>query len=117
MKKQRWICCQIGSREHYAVPRALRRHGALDLLLTDAWVHPTNPLGMLNPGLHLRFHRELASSNVYAPTARNILFELRARFAGLRDWSLVIARNEWFQRLAVARLSRLSMTGRRRTVM
>jgi len=30
-----WICCQIGAREHYAVPRALHRQGMLAGLVTD----------------------------------------------------------------------------------
>jgi len=34
-------------------------------------------------------------------------FELGARFAGHSDWTQIIARNEWFQRMAVARLSRI----------
>jgi glycosyltransferase involved in cell wall biosynthesis len=34
-------------------------------------------------------------------------FELGARFAGYSDWTQIIARNEWFQRMAVARLSRI----------
>jgi glycosyltransferase involved in cell wall biosynthesis len=33
-------------------------------------------------------------------------FDLRARFAGGSDWTRIIARNEWFQRMAAARLSR-----------
>ena len=52
-----WICCQIGGREHYAVPRALYRHGALKQMITDAWVRPGNPLGLLSAGLKARFHR------------------------------------------------------------
>ena len=35
-----WICCQVGAREHYAVPRALHRAGALHALVTDAWADP-----------------------------------------------------------------------------
>ena len=30
-----WICCQIGAREHYAVPRALHQQGMLAGLVTD----------------------------------------------------------------------------------
>jgi len=30
-----WICCQIGAREHYAVPRALHEQGLLAGLVTD----------------------------------------------------------------------------------
>jgi glycosyltransferase involved in cell wall biosynthesis len=32
-----WICCQIGAREHYAVPRALHQGGRLATLYTDFW--------------------------------------------------------------------------------
>ncbi len=104
--RARWICCQIGAREHYAVARALHRRRALDLLLTDAWVRPGSLLGMLKPGLAARFHADLATANVHAPNAGNIAFELRAKLAGLDNWPLMIARNDWFQKAAVARLSR-----------
>ena len=39
-----WICCQLGAREHYAIPRALSRVGILEALVTDAWVPPTSIL-------------------------------------------------------------------------
>lgn len=32
-----WIVSQPGARQHYAVPRALYRRGALDTFYTDAW--------------------------------------------------------------------------------
>ena len=35
-----WICCQLGAREHYAVPRALHQRSSLDYLITDTWVRP-----------------------------------------------------------------------------
>lgn len=37
-----WRCCQLGAREHYAVPRALLRRDMLGCLLTDAWVSPSS---------------------------------------------------------------------------
>src|SRR3954470_20352006 len=74
-----WICCQIGGREHYAVARALCRHNALKLLVTDAWIRPGNPLGLLSAGLQGRFHPELGKAEVHGPAVRNIAFELRAR--------------------------------------
>jgi len=114
---EQWVCCQLGAREHYAVARALHRRGALDLLLTDAWVRPTNPLGMLGSGLRSRFHPELATASVYAPTARNAAFELRAKHTGLSKWPLLIARNEWFQHAVAARLSRVGPTGTSRNIM
>jgi glycosyltransferase involved in cell wall biosynthesis len=112
-----WICCQLGAREHYAVARALHRHHALHLLLTDAWVRPTNLLWRLKPTLRARFHAELTAANVFAPNISNIAFELRAKFAGLRDWQLIIARNDWFQEVAVARLSRMRPVNTPRTLM
>jgi glycosyltransferase involved in cell wall biosynthesis len=103
----RWICCQLGAREHYAVPRALHRYGALEHLLTDAWLGPKNVLNKLRPSLYTRFHANLATASVYAANVRSIAFELGAGFAGHSDWTRIIARNEWFQRIAVARLSRI----------
>jgi glycosyltransferase involved in cell wall biosynthesis len=112
-----WICCQLGAREHYAVARALHQHRALHLLLTDAWVRPTNLLRRLKPSLRARFHAELAAANVFAPNSSNIAFELRAKLAGLCDWQLIIARNDWFQKVAVARLSRMRPANTPRTLM
>jgi glycosyltransferase involved in cell wall biosynthesis len=42
--KTTWLCCQLGAREHYAVPRALARRSALDRIITDAWVPRTSLL-------------------------------------------------------------------------
>ena len=115
--EEKWICCQIGARERYAVARALHQHRALDLLLTDAWVRPHSVLGILNPGLRARFHPDLAAANVYAPGGANIAFELRSKLAGLHNWSLIIARNDWFQKVAVARLSQIGAASTSKTVM
>jgi glycosyltransferase involved in cell wall biosynthesis len=104
-----WVCCQIGAREHYAVARALRRHDALRLLITDAWVRTGNPLGLLSAGLRARYHEELGGTDVYGPVVRNIAFELRARHSQRQGWSLVMARNRWFQRVALSRLSRIDV--------
>ena len=102
-----WICCQIGSREHYAVPRALHRQNALELLITDAWLRRWSPLGALSAGLRSRFHPDLGAAAVYGPAVRNIAFELRARHAMAAGWPLVMARNRWFQQVALRKLSKL----------
>ncbi|UPJ51727.1 glycosyltransferase [Bradyrhizobium sp. 200] len=107
LKRSTWICCQIGAREHYAVPRALCCHQALGLLITDAWVRPGNPLGLLSAGLKARFHAELAEAEVYGPAVRSMAFELRARRSVQAGWPLVMARNRWFQQVALARLSQV----------
>lgn len=103
-----WICCQIGGREHYAVARALHRYDALKLLITDAWVRPGNPLGLLSAGLRGRFHEELGKTDVYGPAVRSAAFELRTRRAVQAGWPMVMARNRWFQRVALSRLSRIT---------
>lgn len=106
-----WICCQIGGREHYAVARALDRHRALQLLVTDAWVRPGHPLGRLNAGLKARFHDELAAAEVYGPALRSMAFELRGRRTVQAGWPLVMARNRWFQRVALSRLAKIAPRG------
>jgi glycosyltransferase involved in cell wall biosynthesis len=120
----RWICCQLGAREHYAVPRALYGHGVLELLFTDIWLPPNILLGKLAPSLRERFHADLAAANVYAPNIRSIIQELCAKFSSLRVgpeyrsyWQGRIARNESFQRAAVARLLPIEASDMPRTVM
>jgi glycosyltransferase involved in cell wall biosynthesis len=110
--KTRWICCQLGAREHYAVARALHQRNALDLLLTDAWVRPGDPLGNLKPRLRARFHADLATANIHAPNLGSLAFELGAKLAGFRNWRGIIARNDWFQKVAVTRLSKIGSADR-----
>jgi glycosyltransferase involved in cell wall biosynthesis len=92
-----WICCQLGAREHYAIPRAIARDGALRCLATDAWVHPGSPHRIFGRRLRNRYHPELKNSLVKSFTASLIAFELRARFQGKSGWPLIMARNAWFQ--------------------
>jgi glycosyltransferase involved in cell wall biosynthesis len=114
----------LGAREHYAVPRALHRHGALELLFTDVWMSPNNPLGRFKRSLRDRFHADLAAANVWAPNLGSISCELRSKIASLRSWPEHwsywqgrIVRNSSFQKAAVARLSRIEATDEPRTVM
>jgi glycosyltransferase involved in cell wall biosynthesis len=108
-KLPRWICCQLGAREHYAMPRALHQAGQLAHLLTDAWVLPQSPLNRLpTPVLaHLRdrFHSDLAQASVHAFTSSLIRFELAQRIKKTSDWERIIARNCWFQQQAVQSLN------------
>jgi Glycosyl transferases group 1 len=94
----KWICCQLGAREHYAIPRALFRLSVLDRLVTDAWVPPSSFLAKLSgSGLADRFHDELRDAHVMAFNSSLILFELVARARRLGEWGKIIARNRWFQ--------------------
>src|SRR5438034_9956938 len=38
----KWVCCQLGVREHYAIARALFCLGSLERLLIDARVPPSS---------------------------------------------------------------------------
>src|SRR5438034_651916 len=112
-RTMKWICCQLGAREHYAIPRALSRQGSLDQLLTDAWVPPGSPLAALPFGLRERFHPDLSAAPVQAWSSRLLAFELAARLKRLTGWPLILARNYWFQRKVVTYLSssQLSVVG------
>jgi glycosyltransferase involved in cell wall biosynthesis len=90
-----WICCQLGAREHYAVPRALQRDGLLAGLITDLWLRRAG-----------RFHPDLASARISAPNLAALRFELKASLARENGWKLIKQRNEWFQHQAIAQLKR-----------
>jgi glycosyltransferase involved in cell wall biosynthesis len=63
----KWICSQIGAREHYAVPRVLHRTGKLECLFTDLWAGPIwQALSALSGRsvLGTRFHQDLADARV-----------------------------------------------------
>jgi len=95
----KWLCCQLGAREHYAIPRALFRLNLLDRLVTDAWVPPSSFLGKVcGRRLADRFHGDLREARVIAFNSSLILFEMLARARALNEWKTIIARNRWFQR-------------------
>jgi glycosyltransferase involved in cell wall biosynthesis len=103
----KWICCQLGAREHFAIPRALFRTGLLELLLTDAWIAPQSLLGKLcghRSKLKQRFHKELLDASVKAFTSSLALHETLARARGISGWERIIARDRWFQREVVSSL-------------
>jgi len=108
----KWLCCQLGAREHYAIPRALSRLGTLDWLITDAWVPPSSILAKISAGnLADRFHNELSDARVMAFNSSAILFEILARPRGLRGWPKIVARNRWFQRKVVGALNSVNERG------
>jgi len=102
----KWICCQLGAREHYAIPRALLSRGLLGCLLTDAWVPPSSFLAKISAaGLAERFHNDLSDARVITFNSSVILFEMLARARRLAEWERIIARNQWFQRKVVGALN------------
>ncbi len=101
----KWLCCQLGAREHYAIPRALLRVDMLAYLLTDAWVPPLSLLAKIcgrGSNLAERFHDQLRDARVKEFNSSLIVFEMLARARHLRGWTKIIARNGWFQRKVVS---------------
>jgi glycosyltransferase involved in cell wall biosynthesis len=95
----KWLCCQLGAREHYAIPRALFRLSVLEQLVTDGWAAPSSVLSKLSGSRFAeRFHQELRDAPVTFFNSSLITFELLARARRLSDWRKVIARNHWFQK-------------------
>ena len=95
-----WICCQLGQREDYLAPRALREHGQAAHLVTEAWMPPglsAATLGSLLPGLRSRYHPDLAGVPVRHATMRYLAFEARQRLQGREGWDLTLRRNDWFK--------------------
>src|SRR5215213_1701948 len=97
-----WLCCQLGAREHYAVPRALQLNGLLSEFITDLW---------MRSGTFGRFHPGLAQARVIAPNLSALTFELKACATRATGWKLITQRNEWFQRRAVTQLARADKNG------
>lgn len=106
-----WICCQIGAREHYSLPRGFAAQGSLRALLTDAYVPPGHPWAMM-PGtqgrrLRERYHPDLDGQQVLSFTASLLSFEAMSRLQRLpAGWPHILRRNEWFQDCALDALDR-----------
>lgn len=63
----RWVCSQIGAREHYAIPRVLHHAGKLECLYTDFWASaPWRLLGKVSGkgSLATRYHPDLSDASV-----------------------------------------------------
>ncbi len=106
-----WICCQIGAREHYAIPVSLHEGGQLQQLITDAWVTPNSELNYIpkiSANLKGRYHPNLADANVAAFNYSLIAFELNQRLRKISGWDCTIARNDWFQKKAISVLKKLT---------
>jgi glycosyltransferase involved in cell wall biosynthesis len=100
-----WVCCQLGAREHYAVPRALQLSDSLGEFITDLWIRPGTFLYPWRKRLTGRFHPGLAGAQISAPNLAALIFELKACATRANGWKLISERNDWFQRRAVGQLS------------
>jgi glycosyltransferase involved in cell wall biosynthesis len=115
MKQPSWICCQLGAREHYAIPRALHARGALTKLVTDFWSSPGSaflrvlPLA-LKQDLQGRYHSGLADADVEGLNFSALKFAIISRMRRQSGWTQTIARNRWFQRKTVSVLSAFKLS-------
>jgi glycosyltransferase involved in cell wall biosynthesis len=109
-----WISCQLGAREHYAIPRALHQQKQLAYLITDAWCLPKYKFNFLPKAiltnLRARFHPDLTQASVYSLTASLIRFEIAQRWQKTTEWERIIARNSWFEQQALRHLEKISRT-------
>lgn len=103
-RPNQWICCQLGAREHYSIPVALRRTGRLKRLVTDFWAGHSRLLAASTRSAGERSHPELRTELVRSFPWSLSLFEAKAKLTGLAGWGRIIARNDWFQRHALAAL-------------
>ena len=108
-----WICCQLGAREHYAIPRLLHQSQQLHSLYTDTWITPQStlrkiPLQSFKP-LHDRYHPDLSEATVHHATSQSILFELQQKAKKSQNWDLILRRNQWFQKQALCYLKGLKL--------
>lgn len=108
-----FITCQIGAREHYAIPRALHAQGALAGLFTDFWVPPDHAFGRMPGARRLmdRWHPDLAGAKVHALNVRMLAFEMKQRLAKRHGWDVILARNRFFQLCALRKLPRITDHG------
>lgn len=110
-QSRRWICCQLGAREHYAIPRALHQSNQLECLITDAWVRPDSLFKQLPiksfKNLGDRHHSDLAEATVHAFTSQLSFFEAKQRLLKTQAWNRMINRNHWFQKQVIHTLKKL----------
>jgi len=98
----KWIVAQNGSREHYAMPRALHKDGKLALFITDYWFHPqsflTEKLLGYNPRVSNRYHPELSGAQIRSFNLIFLAFDfLQARFKFIN----LSTRDKLFQNLSI----------------
>lgn len=112
-----WICCQLGAREHYAVPRALKRQGVPVRMLTDLWCsHRWLPGNGILSSFHSRYHPELSAKEITAFTSRSLVNRLGNRLLRRSWYSEQVAINTSFQKRCIAAMKRIPRDSSTRVV-
>jgi glycosyltransferase involved in cell wall biosynthesis len=93
-----WICCQLGSREHYAVPAALHKEGRLAALLADSWLTAGEAklLKPLAPNVAARRSEQIPDALVRRANAGRFVYEARVRLRRMSSWEACMYRISWF---------------------
>lgn len=103
-----WICCQLGAREHYAVPRSLKRLGVPVQMITDIWCRHRNlPQATAFASLQARFHPELSAGEVNDFTLRTITRRIGGRLLRRSWYREQETVNKAFQRDCLATLKNI----------
>jgi len=93
-----WICCQLGSREHYAIPCALHNEAKLSALLADTWVTKSEgkALRSIAPNLAARRNDNIPDALVRRANAGRFVYEARMRLQRMSAWEACMYRISWF---------------------
>src|SRR6266699_3323670 len=101
--KRPWLCCQIGARERYAVPRAIATCGSLDRLgiaevdfWAPGWSKCVVKCGIISP-------RAQRIMEYVAPMSFSICYQngcvacfSQSRYTAKRGWSWIVCEPLWW---------------------
>jgi len=104
-----WITSQLGSREHYAIPRSLHEVGHLNALFTDVWIGKAMAglFKPLAPSLASRRHCGIPNALVRSSTVGRVLMDRRLRRQKLSSWEACLQRNQWYSGWVSSQLQRV----------
>jgi hypothetical protein len=117
VKRDQWIVCQIGAREHYVLAAELHRRGQLAALCTDVWAvegslwrMTADHSGVLGRKLRDRYETSLRSARVLSESCLGIGAQAIASYFvnGHWNWKRIMRRN---RRFAVGTARRLERSG------
>jgi glycosyltransferase involved in cell wall biosynthesis len=108
--KRFWVCCQIGARENYSIPRALQSLGRTAYVVTDfqlplpALAKPLLPFRMIVQ----RHASGIPRNQIRAANVEALTFRVKQRIAGERGWRRTHARNLWFEQFAAREIWKIA---------
>ncbi len=96
-----WITCQLGAREHFAVPSALERAGRLRTLCTDIWAgaflrRTASLFGRRGRSVAGRYHPLIPDCKVRHWTGLALARQLRRKPSSFNPFDRFISEGQWF---------------------